>query len=448
MDVGMALRLRTVAVLLLINALLASFIPPSGKPSMLPIYMTAAERIVRGEEIYRPDDHQPFTYPPFFVLPVLPLVRLSPLAQARLWWFINLCLLEAVILITARMVWPTVERKGDGPGTAPRWVLPLLVAALSGRFLVSPLEYQSHDLIVFALVMLAGYAMAQQREAMAGIWAGLAAACKATPLLFLPLFCWQRRYRAALCLLATLLVATLLPDMLLPPRSDPLRGCPARPWVVHWYEQFISKVHADAPAQADGAWTSWNLLNQSLSATIYRLTTPVESRADVINVCVFPLRDPVRQRLTLGLELLVVGWLAWCTRPRRETAVGLEPGLAALAEVGMLVCAMLLLSPMSSSQHFGMLLAPIAACATYWMYVRRDRFVAGVLLLVFLFGTLVPRDLLALVARDLMGRYARWPQAVGCKTWIAVALLLACGHILRTARGPQAGADLQPPQRS
>ena len=94
---------------------------------------------------------------------------------------------------------------------------------------------------------------------------------------------------------------------------------------------------------------------------------------------------------------------------------------------------MLVLSPMSSSQHFGALLAPIAACATYWLYVRRDRFVAGVMLLVFLFGSLAARDLLTLVGHNLLGRYACWPQAVGCKTWIALALFLACGHILRTA---------------
>ena len=417
MDAGLTLclRMRTVAVLLLINALVAAAIPLSGKPSMLPIYMTAAERIVRGEQIYRPDDHEAFTYPPFFVLPALPLAPLSLAARARVWWFINLCLLQVIILVTARMAWPTVERNGSETGTVPHWVLPLLVAALSGRFLVSPLEYQSHDLIVFALVMFAACAMAQRRDARAGAWAGLAAACKATPLLFLPLFCWQRRPRAAACFVAAALAATLLPDLLFP--SRPASGCPGRPWVVHWYENFISKVHAETPPQAAGAWTSWNVLNQGLSATIYRLSTPVESRGNMLNVCVLPLSDVARQRLTLGLELLVVGWLAWCTWPRCRPA-SLEPGLAALTEVGMLVFAMPLLSPMSGSQHFAALLAPIAACVTYWLYARRDRFVAGVLLLVFLFGALAARDLL----NHVLGRYACWPLAVGCKTWVAMAL--------------------------
>jgi alpha-1,2-mannosyltransferase len=439
MEVGLTFRLPawTIAVSLLFAALLAAVIPLSGKPSMLPIYTTAAERIVHGKQIYRPDDHEAFAYPPAMVLLAMPLLPFSPLTRARVWCFVNLCLLEAILLLIAHMLWPTIAASGSGNGPnrcgrdIPAWLLPLVVAALAGRFLISPLEYQSHDLIVFAFVMLAGCAMARQRDARAGAWAGLAAACKATPLLFLPLFCWQRRPRAAACFVAAALAATLFP----PPEG--------RLWVAQWYDKFISKVHADAPAQAAGAWYSWNMLNQGLAATIYRLATPVESGGNVLNVCVVQLSDVVRQRLTLGLELLVIGWLAWCTWPRRRPA-GLEPGLAAMSEVGMLVCAMLLLSPMSSSQHFAALLAPIAACATYWLYVRRDRFIASVLLLVFVFGALAARDLL----NHVLGRYACWPLAVGCKTWIATALFVACGHILQTPVGAPADLNPEPHHRS
>jgi hypothetical protein len=230
------------------------------------------------------------------------------------------------------------------------------------------------------------------------------------------LLCWQRRYRAVACFFGVLVAATLLPDVLFPSPDGHL-------WVVHWYDKFVSKVQVDAPAQAAGAWSSWNMLNQGLAATIYRLSTPVESRGGMINVCLVPLQEVSRQRLTLALELLVVGWLAWFTWPRRMRVVDSEQGLVALTQVGMVVCAMLLLSPMSSSQHFGALVVPITACATYWLYYRRDRVIAVALLLVFVFGTLA--------ARDLLGQYAIWPQAIGCKTWLSAALLVACGRMLR-----------------
>jgi hypothetical protein len=236
-------------------------------------------------------------------------------------------------------------------------------------------------------------------------------------------FCWQRRYRAVACLLAALAIATLLPDLFFPSPEGRL-------WVAQWYDSFISKVHVGAPPEAAGAWSSWNMLNQGLSATIYRLSTPIAACGETMfNVCLFPLSDTARQRLTIALELAIVAWLAWCTWPRQEKVAVLDSGLASLAQVGMVVCGMLLLSPMSSSQHFCALLAPITACATYWLYVRRDWGVATVLGLVFLFGTLAAHDLLV-----RFGLKANWPLALGFKTWIAAALLLACGRIRRASQ--------------
>ena len=183
-------------------------------------------------------------------------------------------------------------------------MLAIAVVVLAGRlFLISPLEYKSHDLIVLALVVLAGYAMARERDGWAGVCIGLAAACKATPLLFLPLLCWQKRYRAVACFFGVLIAATLLPDVLFPSPDGHSVG-----------RRLVRQVHIQSPGrcapQAAGAWSSWNMLNQGLAATIYRLSTPVETGGGMINVCLLPLQEASRQRLTLAVELLVVGWLA------------------------------------------------------------------------------------------------------------------------------------------
>ena len=182
MDAGLTFRLRrrTVAVLLLIAAALAMAISRPDKPGELAVYMKAADRILHGEQIYRTDDTAAFTYPPFFVLPTVPLAPLPPYVRARVWWFVNFCLAGVILFLIARLVWPIVAR-GTENDRRLRWVLALAVAVLAGRFLTSPLEYKSHDLIVLALVVLAGYAMAQ-RDGWAGVCIGLATACKATPL--------------------------------------------------------------------------------------------------------------------------------------------------------------------------------------------------------------------------------------------------------------------------
>jgi hypothetical protein len=485
MDAGLTFRLRkrTIAGLLLLAAAIAMVVPlrghsggnSGGRAGELPVYMKAAERILHGEQIYRTDEVAAFTYPPFFVVPMLPLTPLSPLAQARVWYFVNLCLAGLILFVIARQIWPAIagdngasENVADPlrgrPGSAKesllsrresrlfpddrgfpeesnskhtstrhRWMLSLLIAVLAGRFFISPLEYKSHDLIVLALVVLASAALADRCDAWAGLCLGLATACKATPLLFLPFLLWQRKYRATACFTCALVAATLLPDVLFP-------SADGRLWAVHWYDKFISKVQVDAPAQAAGAWSSWNMLNQGLAATIYRLTAPAEG-GGAVNVCLVSLGEAARHWLTLAAELAVIGWLAWRTWPKlghksptRERAGSplsltrgasiADPALRTLTQTGMVVSAMLLLSPMSSSQHFGALVVPISACSTYWLYRRRDPFLAAVLVLTFVFGTLA--------ARDILGQhYAAWPQALGCKTWLALALLAACGRVLK-----------------
>ena len=83
-----------------------------------------------------------------------------------------------------------------------------------------------------------------------------------------PVFLAQGRTRAVLLLALTLVLATLLPDLL---DANP----DGQPWVVSWYQRFVSKVDAISSPDAQGAWVSWNLLNQSLSGTMYRLFTPI-----------------------------------------------------------------------------------------------------------------------------------------------------------------------------
>src|SRR5579864_6020833 len=111
MDAGLTFRLRkrTVAVLLLIAAGLAMVISRPGKPGELAVYMKDTERILHGEQIYRTDDTSAFTYPPFFVLPTVPLALLPPLVRARVWWFVNLCLAGVILFVIARLIWPIVQ---------------------------------------------------------------------------------------------------------------------------------------------------------------------------------------------------------------------------------------------------------------------------------------------------------------------------------------------------
>jgi len=381
------------------------------------VYRTAAERITRGEQFYRPDDSGAFTYPPFFVLPYLPLTLLPQEPARVVWYFVNFCLLGGIVWMTLRAIWPTIQ-EGVRRGEPAAWVACSLIALLSARFLISPVEYQSHDLIVYLLVMLAVSAWSAGANGQAGGWAGLAAACKATPLLFLPVFLWQRRFGALVTLTLALVVATLLPDLLFPNPEGKL-------WSVCWYEQFVSKVDAGSAPEAQGAWASWNFLNQSLSGTLHRFFTPVARQSDIrFDISLGTLDPRTLKLLAIGLKLAIVALLAYVTWPGR--LAGMSPPerkFCTLGQGAAVMCAMLLLSPMSSTHHFCMLFAAVSVCVVDFLYRRRDPIVGSMLTVQFLLGTLGAKDIVGGPLKTQLAAY-------GTVTWLTLGCFLTCGYIV------------------
>jgi len=417
-------------------ALAAAMTCARHKPGMTVVYRKAAERFLRGEQFYRPQEKMAFTYPPCFVLPYLPLAYLPENLARLIWYFANFCLLGAIVAITLRMVTPLMHASGQRGGR--RAIVAYgLIGLLSARFLISPIEYQSHDLIVYLFVMLGIRAWSDGRGVAAGAWAGLAAACKATPLLFLPVFLWQRRVRAAVVLASVLVVATLVPDLLSPDPDEPL-------WVLSWHAKFVSHVDAGAAPRADGAWESWSTMNQSLSGTLHRLSTPVEhATSDRWDVCLYPLSARQSELLAIGLKLAVLGLVLAITRPGPLARMRpSERAFCTLGQGGAILCAMLLLSPMTSKQHFCVLFAPITFCVVDFLYRRRDPIVAATLATMLLLGALAGKDLVGPAIHQQLAAY-------GSLTLCTLLGLLACSHIVvcraRAARQNRRDDDRRSP---
>lgn len=410
---------RWVILLAVVFAGVATVMTLVRKGGELPVYTTAAERYVRGEQFYRPDDPPAFTYPPFSVLPFVPLTVLPPLLRKPPWWFANFSLLAGSLWLITLMVWP-VLRAGVTAGRARAWIPAAAVGVLSGRYLITALNYQSTDYIVLFLVVATGYALSRARGALAGGAAALATAMKATPLLFLPVLIWQRRWLATAVFAVTLVAATLLPDLFV---SNP----DGRFWSITWFERFVSKVGVGAAASAQGAWSSWNPLNQSLPGTLYRLATPIETAPERYNVALVQLSPSSIKLVTQLCELAVLAVLAWCTRPglsRRDTAK--EASLRRLGEAGVVICGMLLLSPMTSTQHLCALCVPMTFCVIHWFYGRRTVVLSAVLLLLTVMAILGGKDVVGHAIAD-------WTQAAGVDTLAALACLAGSAVSLSSA---------------
>jgi hypothetical protein len=407
---------RVVGAVVVAGAVAAGFYPFTYREyTETDLYAVAGARMRAGEEIYRVDE-RPFTYPPLLAVPCVPLSYLPPLG-ARLVWYLSVCgTLAAVVYLVMRRVWDAA----DANPVRSRAVFWWLVLVLAGRHLLAPVENQSHDLLIFLAALLAIDAWSRASDAAAGAWAGAAAALKATPLLLLPLFVWQRYWRAAGVMLVTGVALTLATDALWP-RQD------GRLWVVAWFQTFLSRAAPGDPATMP-TWNPWCPLNQSLTGTTKRLLSPMppgwaESNgwADASVLDVGPAA--VRAVTLVGLAA-VFGWMLWVTRP--SLTVGLTDRrrrFLRLGQGGVLLIAMILLSPTSIKTHFGVLLLPVAVCVADYLWHGRDRVTGGLLLLVFVAGTLTTKDFLGRTAGTFI-------MAAGSLTLVAVALLAATGRVV------------------
>ena len=275
---------------------------------------------------------------------------------------------------------------------------------------------------VAAAVALTAAAWCRGR-ATAGLWAGLGAAMKATPLLFVGLFGQRMRWGPLLVLVVALVAATLAPDLLYP-RAD------GRSWAMAWYDLNLRALKVGGTADG-GAWGAHSVLNQSLSGAMHRWFRPVETggRAFVHGengtVLVAELSTGAVKVVTLAMFAVVLGLLFAAGRFAARALRGLDGEAlvarmrrVALGEVGAFACGMVLLSPQSSKSHFCVWLFPVAFVVDQLLRRgRRD---------VVLLGLFVPAFALGIVSKEIVGRAnGELLLAWGNVTWSTVLLLLA-----------------------
>lgn len=410
---------------LLALAILGGLFPFLSKgTSELPVYVAGAQRMVSGEEVYRPGEAKAFTYPPFFAMPFVPFTWLpaNVKLQRAVWYFANVGMLVWMLALLRRLVSPTLAQSGRRHAAAWFWAA---VAALALRHVLAVMQNQSHDFVLAFGLLLAAAAWGEGRALRAGVWVGLCAACKATPLLFGLPFLVRRSVRALIGIVVGCAVASLLPDLLWP-RGD------GRLWIVAWYEIMVAGISVGETATREGVWHPGSYLNQSLSGTLYRLTTPLDPGLRIVDIAPVQLGEGARKALTIAAQLAVVAIIAAAALRRRGLSA-VDP-LRALGVAGTVACGMVLLSPMSSKSHFCVLLLPAGYCVAYLMGRRRDFIVLLLCAGAFVVGTLSSKGILG---RELGEKVT----AAGSVTWCAMLLLLASAHALFWDRGAPAGTE-------
>lgn len=398
-----------------------------GEDRELPVYVTGGERMAAGEEIYRRGtDGKPFTYPPFAAVPFVPFALLPKDWQPPAWFVVNF----VILLLLGR--WLHEWGRRDWPGAAPprmAWYWGLLLL-LGIHHVLSVLTNQSHDLFIAGALGLCAASWCRKGH-WAGLWAGLGGAVKATPMLFLGLFALRLRPLAVVLLLASFAGLSLLPDWWFP-RDD------GKWWLQAWYEVNLRGLEVGGTADARGAWNPHSYLNQSLSGTLTRLSTPVAIPGRFVDehVALAHLSPTTAKYIGLALQLGVLGAIAFGIRgAARAVRTAADPAAAqrtlGLGEVAAIACGMVLLSPQSSKAHFCIWIFPAAFLADRLLRGRRDVLLWLSVGAAVLLGPLGSKGLLG-------GDLGNKLLAYGNVTWCTVLLLIATVRTLTTSAAPRA----------
>ena len=311
-------------IVLIITA--AALYPMFGRSSdMGPFYSAAARCIMHGEALLT--CLPPYPYQPALAIFFIPIAFLPPVLQRLIWYVIFVgCLVIAVRLTEA-----IAERlyPGSTRGQNLFWLRTIMLVTCGKHFL-DAVTYASHDPLSLAIMMFATWALFNGREAAGGLWLAVAAAIRASPLIYLPYLILKRRLVACLVFVVAFLAVSLIPDAI---------GAITGGHTGHftgWLRQVVGPALVPGTSSKLVFWDIWNganLYNQSLRGLINRFASDP----------VFGLSPTMILIAVDGMFAAVVAVLL-IKSPRRREYIAID--------TAVLLIAMLALSPMTSRYHY------------------------------------------------------------------------------------------------
>jgi hypothetical protein len=291
-------------------------------------YPQAAACLWRGEVLQACDPG--FTYPPFFAFLMLPFAPMPMWLRDLVWYGVTLAATVGAFksseVLTGKALATPLDR------AELSW-LRFFTLLLSAKLILAVFENQAYDALVVVAVLVGLAGLSGERPVIAGAGLALAAALKATPLIFLPYLLWKRYFGAAAAFVVVYATASLLPDILFTPTG-------AAGYFSTWLREVAGPSLGLDPTNAPLAfWHGANVLNHSLHGAV------------ALNIDEASQRDAFETVLAAadGCFIAVVGALV-ALSPRRPESIAIDGSL--------LLIAMLMLSPMTSRSHYAALLLP------------------------------------------------------------------------------------------
>ncbi len=288
-----------------------------------------------------------YLYPPIFAIYMSGVARLPPVPAAAYWLVASLLL----ALLAAWLCAGIVVRD-----RAPRLAIAALAMLCAGRFLDSDLQNGNANAHVVGLIAIGIALLARGRHALGGSVLAAAAAFKVTPAIFLPYLIYKRAWRATAGFAAGLgLLLVVVPSLVLgPDRALALLADFGRDML----EPFASVDRLPDKYSTSGYSLKAFLLRHLAEVSGSKLGDPE------VYVNVASLSPDTVWKIVLVATAALGLACAWAwRRPLAPAALDGAAAHAFLVEVGTVLAAMVIVSPLTRKAHLLVLLVPAAAAA-------------------------------------------------------------------------------------
>ena len=318
------------------------------------VYYAAGRSLLSGRtDLYAPDFARgvvmDYRYLPFFILAFAPLSFAPYPVAAWVWHLLNTAAIALAITSIASMY------SGLSYNRTKVWTVAFLVVV---PYFAMALDYGNVQLIVTALMFFGLSLALRGRDLPAAALLAVAITVKIVPALTLPYFAVTRRFTLLGLVLIITAVLNLLPSIYF--------GVPGnRDLIARWYDHVIvgQEFH-----EANGP------INLSLKGQLQRTFTEVDytQRVDgdhryaAVNVAALSTSTVDRAWMAISACLFIGGlvliWVSARTSDstNQEATEGTDVRLAAL-QIGLLICVMLFVGPLTSKVYLVALLWPVVA---------------------------------------------------------------------------------------
>lgn len=323
-----------------------------GKTKDFPLWFKVGQEVISGEPLY---DSPDFLYPPFAAILLAPITVFGKIPFYLVLLLANSLVFGLAVFLSQKLA------QGDRP--APQWVdlVPVLIAA--------PMVIENFDLgqpnVILLLAMLVGfYALQRGRPVMSGAAFAFAAAVKVFPIAVLPYLIWRRHWRATASLFAFLAVFVVA-------IPSPIRGVERNlDELKTWAVAMVGSEDGFGQRESQ----NWSWKNESVYALTHRIVRPlnyyaVTEDAKPAYMNLFKLTYDQANLVVLAVAaFLGLAFVAVMVPARRMTP------RAFAAEVAILICLMMIVSPLARTYYFAWLLFPLTVLVQRIVDDSRPRF--------------------------------------------------------------------------